>query len=85
MASLLSWLERRTSIARLITGSNPVEFLTFFSGFLRNWINCVHNCEDHSSFDFISAVFIYDLFHMHLSMGLLLSRSHLHGENNVLH
>ena len=22
----------------------------FFSGFLRNCINCVHNCEDHSSF-----------------------------------
>ena len=28
--------------------------------------NCVHNCEDHSSFDFISAVLIYDLFHIHL-------------------
>ena len=23
----------------------------FFSGFLRNCINCIHNCEDHSSFD----------------------------------
>ena len=43
----------------------------FFAGFLRNCINCVHNCEDHSSFDFISAVIImiiiYDLFHTRLS------------------
>ena len=38
-------------------------------------INCVHNCKDHSSFDFIPAVLTYDLFHMHLSMGPLLSRS----------
>ena len=71
VASQLSWLERRTGI--------------LFLRFLRNCINRVHNCEDHSSFDFISAVLIYHLFHMHLSMGLLLSRSHLHGENNVLH
>ena len=27
--------------------------------FLRNCISCVHNCEDHSSFDFISAVLIW--------------------------
>ena len=38
----------------------------FFSGFLRNCIYCVHNCEDHSSFDFISAVLIYDLSHIPL-------------------
>ena len=42
------------------------------SGFLRNCINCVHTCEDHSSFDFISAVlmiyFIY-IFHIHLFHG----------------
>ena len=25
--------------------------LNFFSGFLRDCINCIHNCEDHSSFD----------------------------------
>ena len=30
----------------------------FFSVFLRNCINWVHNCEDRSSFDFISAVLI---------------------------
>ena len=33
------------------------------------FINCVHNCKDHSSFDSISVVLIilYDLFHIHLS------------------
>ena len=30
-----------------------------FSGFLRNCINCVHSCEDHSSFEFISVVLIW--------------------------
>ena len=70
VASQLSWLERRT---------------VFFSAFLRNCINRVHNCEDQSSFDFISEVLIYDLFHLQLSMGRLLSCSHLHGENSVLH
>ena len=35
--------------------------------------NCVHNCEDHSSFDFISAVHIYDLFHMHHSYMIILA------------
>ena len=73
---------------REATSSNPVEVLIsvfFFPGFLCSCINCVHNCEDHSSFDFIPAVLIYDLFHIHLSMGLLLSRCHLHSGNNVLH
>jgi len=43
-------LEHRNGIARSrvqasgFTGSG-------FSGFLRNCINCVHNCEDHSSFE----------------------------------
>ena len=43
-------------------------FLSFFSG-----IHCVHNCEEHSSLDFISAVLIYDLFHIHLSHYISLS------------
>ena len=42
-----------------VTGSNPFEVLYFFySGFLFDCINHIHNCEDHSSFDFISAVLI---------------------------
>ena len=44
---------------REVTGSNPVEVLNFFQASLRNCKNCDHNCEDHSSFDFISAVHIW--------------------------
>ena len=40
----------------------PFFLLFFFSG-----IHCVHNCKKHSSLDFVSAVLIYDLFHIHLS------------------
>ena len=43
---------------REVTGSSPVEVLNFFQASLRNCKNCDHNCEDHSSFDFISAVHI---------------------------
>ena len=48
-------VERRTGI-REVTGSSPVEVLNFFQASLRNCKNCDHNCEDHSSFDFISAL-----------------------------
>ena len=74
---LHSLVGRASHRYREVTGSNPVEVLNiFFSAFLSNYcINCVHNCEDHSALDFIYAVLVYDLFHMHLSMGLLLSRS----------
>ena len=44
---------------REVTGSSPVEVLNFFQASLRNCKNCDHNCEDHSSFDFISAVHIW--------------------------
>ena len=51
-------VERRTGI-REVTGSSPVEVLNFFQASLRNCKNCDHNREDHSSFDFISAVHIW--------------------------
>ena len=42
--------------------SEQIKFFFFFKNFfqasLRNCKNCDHNCEDHSSFDFISAVHI---------------------------
>ena len=38
--------------------SNSVKVLNSFQTVLRNFIHCVHNCEDHSSFDFISALLI---------------------------
>ena len=33
---------------REVTGSNPVEVLTFSGFYIRNCLNCVHNCKDHS-------------------------------------
>ena len=39
-----------------VTGSNLVEVLNFSGFYIRNYINCVHNCEDHSLLDFTSAV-----------------------------
>ena len=51
-------LVRASHRYREVTGSNPVEVLNFFQASLRNCKNCDHNCEDHSSFDFISAVHI---------------------------
>ena len=36
---------------REVTGWNPVEVLTFSGFYIRNCINCVHNCGDHSLFD----------------------------------
>ena len=39
-----------------VTGSNPVDVLNFSRFYIRNYINCVHNCEDHSFLDFTSAV-----------------------------
>ena len=51
-----------------------VEVLNFFFFFFfLSGIHCVHNCEDHSSPDFISAVLIHDFFHIHLSHYISLS------------
>ena len=54
VASLLSWLERRTSIARsrILT---PLKFWLFQAS-IRNCLNCVHNWDNHSSLVFKSAV-----------------------------
>ena len=41
---------------REVTGSNPVEVLTFSGFYIRNCINCFRNSEDHSLLDFTSAV-----------------------------
>ena len=38
---------------------NEIPFFLFF--FFFSGIHCVHNCKEHSSHDFISAVLIYDL------------------------
>ena len=54
-------VERRTGIARSRVQA-PLKFwIFFFQASLRNCKNCDHNCEDHCSFDFISAVHIWFL------------------------
>ena len=55
-----------------VTGSNPVEVLTFSGFYIRNCINWGHNCKDHSLLDFTSAVWYiwnisYIAFHMMIS------------------
>ena len=55
---LCVWLEHHTGITRSQV-QIPLKSCIFFSGFLSNCINHVHNWEDHSSFDFISADLIW--------------------------
>ena len=42
-----------------VTGSNPVEVLTFSGFYIRSCINCVHNCEDHSLLNIYIYIYIY--------------------------
>ena len=55
-------LVRASQRYREVTGSDPVEVVNFLGFYTRNYINCVHNwedhsfCEDYSSLDFTSAV-----------------------------
>ena len=59
ISGFIAQLVRASQRYREVTGSNSVEVLIFvFSGFLRNCINCVHNCEESYSFAFITAVLI---------------------------
>ena len=51
VSGFIAQLVRASHRYRDVTGSNPVEVLNFFQASLRNCINCVHNCEDHSPFD----------------------------------
>ena len=59
VSGFIAQLVRASHWYREVTGSNPVEVLNFFQASLRDCINCVHNCEDQPSFDFISAVHIW--------------------------
>ena len=55
---------------REVTGSNPVEVLNFFQASLRNCINCVH-CDDHFFIFMSFPQFIYDLFHISLTVSFI--------------
>ena len=57
-------VEHRTGIAE-VTGSNPVEALIFFRLLLSSCLNWKIHC-DHSSLSSITAVQIYELFHIYL-------------------
>ena len=60
-------VEHRTGIAE-VTGSNPVEALIFFFRLLlSNCLNWKIHCDDHSSPSSITAVQIYELFHIYLT------------------
>ena len=48
VSGFITQLVRASHRYREVTGSNPVEVLTFSGLYIRNCINCVHNCEDHS-------------------------------------
>ena len=51
VSGFIAQLVRASHRYREVTGSNPVEVLNFFQDSLCNCINCVHNWEDHPSFD----------------------------------
>ena len=58
-------VEHRTGITE-VTGSNPVEALIFFRLLLSSCLNWKIHCDDHSSLSSMTAVQIYELFHIYL-------------------
>ena len=65
VSGLIAQLFRASQWYREVTGSNPVEVLTFLGFYMQ--LLSVHNCNDHSLLDFKSTVhymkhFIYHLY-----------------------
>ena len=56
---------------REVTGSNSVEVLNFFQASLRNCINWVH-CDDYFLIFISLPQFIYDLFHISLTIIIII-------------
>ena len=48
----------------------------FFQASIRNWKNCVYNCEDHSSFDFTFVIqyMMYFIYHFIRAFSVVASR-----------
>ena len=68
----LSSVGRASHRYREVTDSNPVEVQNFFfQASLLNCINCVH-CDDHFFISISFPQFIYDLFHISLTIRVLL-------------
>ena len=59
-------VEHRTGIVE-VTGSNPVEALIFFRLLLSNCLNWKIHCDDQISPSSITAVQIYELFHIYFT------------------
>ena len=53
VSGFIAQLVRASHRYREVTGSNPVEVLTISGFYIRNCLNCVRNCDDHSSLDLI--------------------------------
>ena len=65
------WTQFQTQLRKMAEKNSRLQGRYPRPAFLRNCINCVHNCENHSSFDFISVVLIQDL---NLTTDILLTR-----------
>ena len=61
------WLERRTGIARSRVQTPLKSWL--FQASIRNCLNCVHNCDDHSLLELLIYILTLVPFHFHLSKG----------------
>ena len=72
-SSQRQWLQlvRASHRYHEVTGSTPVEVLNCSGFYIRNCINCVHNCEDHSLLDLTSAVHYMKYFIYHFKYGNL--------------
>ena len=44
----VSYITSHSFLMGSLEGSNPIEVLNFSGFYIRNCINCIHNCEDHS-------------------------------------
>ena len=51
VSGFIAQVVRASHRCREVTGSNPVEVLTFSGFHIPNCILCVNNCEDRSSLD----------------------------------
>ena len=72
-SSQRQWLQlvRASHRYHEVTGSTPVEVLNFSGFYIRNCINCVRNCEDHSLLDLTSAVHYMKYLIYHFKYGNL--------------
>ena len=84
-SNLSNWKEEhRTGIAE-VTGSNPVEALIFFRLLLSSCLNWKIHCEDHSLLSSMTAVQIYELFHIYLHHDLFCMKQDLWAVETTLY